>query len=163
MLSWLLPLAITGMLLSMLKQDLQDYKISNRLLLITLVLGLLWRGHLASPLWLSSTATGVLLLAISLPFWLWQKLGAGDVKLMFVIGLLLGWQGLPAMLLCLLALTLLLTACLSAAKRQLLFRSGVLANWLNNINRQGFLPYGVILIPATLFPWWWLVMKTNLA
>ena len=159
--SWLLTLAITAMMLIMLKQDLQDYKISNLLLLITLVLSLLWRGHLASPLWASSTATGALLFAICLPFWRWRKLGAGDVKLMFVIGFLLGWQGLPAMLVCLLALSMILSVCLKLTKHRLMFHTGALASWLQTINRQGFIPYAVVLIPATLLPWWWLVVAAT--
>jgi len=99
---------ITGALLlwaaSIATIDWRWRKVPNLLLLALLLptlAVLLVRG--AGPLavaWPASIAGTLIAAALTLPGYLAQRLGAGDVKLAAVLGLLLGWPSIGWMLLC---------------------------------------------------------------
>ena len=79
-------------------------RVPNLLLLVLLlptvaVLVLQGVGPLSVP-WQSSLVGALTGAALTLPSYLLKRLGAGDVKLAAVLGLVLGWPGIGWMLLC---------------------------------------------------------------
>lgn len=99
---------ITGALLfwavSIAAADWRWRKVPNLLLLALLLptiaaLALQGSGLMAAP-WQSSLAGALIATALTLPGYLVKRLGAGDVKLAAVVGLVLGWPAIGWMLLC---------------------------------------------------------------
>lgn len=107
LIAWAVAIAVT---------DWRQRKVPNALLLALLLPAtacLLYSGHgLLSVHWMPSLIGMAVGFALTLPGYLVSKLGAGDVKLAAVLGLLVGW---PALAWVLIASALLLGAMSLAA------------------------------------------------
>lgn len=99
---------ITGALLfgaaSIAAADWRWRKVPNLLLLVLLLPTAAWLllqgvGPLSVP-WQLSLVGALIGAALTLPSYLLKRLGAGDVKLAAVLGLVLGWPNIGWMLLC---------------------------------------------------------------
>lgn len=91
---------------------------------------------------------GILLFIIGLGMWLARGMGAGDVKLMFVIGLFTGYFALPVFGILLLVVSILLYLFIWLCDR-LNFTSGI-GGRLARMKREGKVPYAVPLTLAAL-------------
>ena len=91
---------------------------------------------------------GILLFLIGLGMWLVGGMGAGDAKLMFVIGLFTGYFALPifAILLLLVSIVLFMLILIAAKTGR---TTGVLGR-LARMRREGHVPYAVPLVIAAL-------------
>jgi len=91
-LTGLLALMILSVLLLLAtREDIRSHRIPNRLVLAGVVLGLALNGLLPGGLgWLSALKGLALGLAVLLPIYLLRAIGAGDVKLMGMVGAFLG-------------------------------------------------------------------------
>ncbi len=94
-LNWAVALCCaTGAVVS----DIQERKISNRWLAVCAVAA--FTVQAAQGAYLSAAIGGLVGgLALTVPFWL-GGIGAGDVKLLAVVGMVLGFPGIVAVLLC---------------------------------------------------------------
>ena len=101
-------------------------------------------------------AAGVVLFGSGFLLWQFRMLGAGDAKLMFPIGLFLGWQGIPPFAL---GLILFAIVALLFLKVPLPYGLGntLAGGRLNEIRESGKVPYGVIMVAALLFAFYWLL------
>ena len=105
--SWGFPFVIFNLFVII--RDLRDRRVSNRLLLIALVLQAVWlvldeqvqgRVPVATYGWGQALVGFSLGLILFYPLWRFRALGAGDVKFIAVLGFLLGPGGLfPVLLL----------------------------------------------------------------
>ncbi len=98
----LLALApLVALLLMVAKQDIRSHRIPNKLVLIGVILGLMLNGLLPDGLGFNSTTPGGLGwlaglqglgigMAVLLPIYWLRAMGAGDVKLMAMVGAFLG-------------------------------------------------------------------------
>ena len=124
--------------------DIKRHRIPNTLILTGLILAIIlgaWRGGFSGLL---SAGGGFLLgLLIFLPFYLLRALGAGDVKLMAVVGGFLGPMGLIGAVLG----TFLAGGVLAMA---LALRAGVVGQMLRNI--KGMLIGGMIDVSLKQMP-----------
>jgi prepilin peptidase CpaA len=104
-------MTLLGLLLAACLADFKSRRIPNQLVLVGLAMGLVFQtvapsgGGLFSPtqsgglgFWASATGAAVGL-AVLLPFYALRTLGAGDVKLMAMVG---AWLGTPAVLMAIL-------------------------------------------------------------
>jgi Flp pilus assembly protein protease CpaA len=73
--------------------DIFYRKIPNALILSGLLMTLGFRFYYHSPDWITLALGGGAGLLVYLPFFWKGVMGAGDVKLMMVVGLFLGWSG----------------------------------------------------------------------
>lgn len=96
---------------------------------------------------LGAFGAACLLFAIGFVLWQFKLLGAGDAKLMFPIGLYIGWNNLLEFSLCLVFFAFIGTLLI---KSPLPF--GLSSSWpgmrLDEIKRTGKVPYGVIMVAA---------------
>ncbi|AWB49516.1 hypothetical protein HYN69_14310 [Gemmobacter aquarius] len=154
----IVDLAVSGIAMALLARiawiDFQTLRIANRdvLVLIGTVAVLVVPG--VTPYGWANLLPGVILFALGVLFWLLRSMGAGDAKLFFPLGILIGWQGIATFALCLLPFSLLFLglAKLGAAGR---LGQGGLATRLATIGRGRGIPYGVPMafsaIAATLW------------
>lgn len=91
---------LTGLLLTAAWHDIKSHRIPNLLILTGALTGLLLRTGLEGWVGLVQAIEGFLVgLAVLLPFHVLRMLGAGDVKLMAMVGVFLGpWGVLGALL-----------------------------------------------------------------
>jgi len=97
--------------------------IPNRLVAILLALSivqLLVQSHVGQSIWINLLA--LLPGLIFIPAWIQGKIGAGDIKLLLVCGLFLGWPAAFSMVLTLLILVLFLAAYFLICKQTLHIR-----------------------------------------
>ena len=73
--------------------DIFYRKIPNTLILCGLLMVLGFRLYFNSPSWLTLALGGGVGLLVYLPFFWKGVMGAGDVKLMMIVGFFLGWSG----------------------------------------------------------------------
>lgn len=101
-------------------------------------------------------AAGMVLFSTGFVLWQFKMLGAGDVKLMFPIGLFLGWQGIMTFAV---GLILFAIVALLFLKAPLPYGLGntLAGRRLNEIRESGKVPYGVIMVAALLFAYYWLL------
>lgn len=149
---WLL---FTCWILALIHGDLRHRRVPNRLIVVGFAAQLLWLlaawlapGWAYPPRWSGwlPTLAGFLTAALFLPLWRWRLMGAGDIKAIAVLGLLLGFA--PLMV------TLVLASVLAGLHSLLyLAVSGVWA--LSHRARQ--IPYaaylGLAAFSAALIPW----------
>ena len=125
--------------------DFTAQKISNRDVLVLLCLGLgslQFLSILVGSWWdmgLSALAGLVLFLAL-FPFWALGKVGAGDVKMMAVMPLLIGGSGLVVFSLLLLVFAL---ATALIVKSPFLLPAGAFRLYVQHLDRKGVVPFGV--------------------
>lgn len=97
----------------------------------------------------SALAAAVMLFTIGFVLWMLKMLGAGDVKLMFPVGLFTGWDYLLPF-----ALGLIFFAVIALLVMKLPLPAGlgntIVGMRLDEIRRSGKVPYGVVLITALL-------------
>lgn len=142
----IVDLAASGIALALLARiawiDFQTLRIANRdvLVLIAVVAVLIVPG--VTPYGWANLIPAVVLFALGVLFWLFRSMGAGDAKLFFPLGILIGWQGIAMFALCLLPFSLLflVLAKLGAAGK---LGQGGLAARLATIGRGRGIPYGV--------------------
>ena len=133
--------------------DFRTLTIRNRYILILIALyvpTLFYRGFESLP---SDLIAAAVLFVIGFISWELRMIGGGDVKLFFALGLYLGYDGLGAF--CLLLLVFSLVALLGLAlvrKFAAPEPSSYIMQRLKVITAEQKLPYGVILIGASLPP-----------
>jgi prepilin peptidase CpaA len=121
-------LLITGLLLLLLLaaawHDIRSYRIPNKLVFGGTMIALVFNaiappemGGLGIPDSLAGLAVGLVAL---LPLYLLRVMGAGDVKLMGMVGAFLGAQGTTAALMCVLLSGGILALCVALYQRKLL-------------------------------------------
>lgn len=125
--------------------DFTTQKISNRdvLLLLCLGAGSLLLLSLQSRSWWDmglSTIAGLLLFVVLFPFWALGKIGAGDVKLMAVVPLLIGGSDLIVFSVLLLVFAI---ATALAVKVPLMLPQGAFRLYVQYLDRKGVVPFGV--------------------
>ncbi|TRC82169.1 prepilin peptidase [Mesorhizobium sp. WSM4310] len=132
--------------------DFTVQKITNRdvLLLLCLGLGALQFHSLQTGSWLEMgiSALGGLALFVALfPFWLLRKIGAGDVKLLSVTPFLIGGSNLAVFSVLLLVFVI---ATAALVKNPLLLPAGVFRHYVQHMDRQGVVPFGVPISAAAI-------------
>ncbi|RUV69310.1 MAG: prepilin peptidase [Mesorhizobium sp.] len=125
--------------------DFTTQKISNQnvLLLLCLGSGSLQLLSVQSGSWWDmglSALAGLLLFAALFPFWAMRKIGAGDVKLMAVVPLLIGGSGLVEFSVLLLVFAL---ATAMVVKNPLMLPQGAFRLYIQHLDRKGVVPFGV--------------------
>ncbi|SJM31299.1 prepilin peptidase [Mesorhizobium delmotii] len=125
--------------------DFTTQKISNQnvLLLLCLGLGSLTLLSVQSGSWWDlglSALAGLLLFVALFPFWALRKIGAGDVKLMAVVPLLIGGSGLVVFSVLLLVFAL---ATAMVVKNPLMLPAGIFRLYVQHLDRKGVVPFGV--------------------
>lgn len=133
--------------------DFTTQKISNQnvLLLLCLGLGSLQLLSVQSGSWWDmglSALAGLLLFVALFPFWALRKIGAGDVKLMAVVPLLIGGSGLVVFSVLLLVFAL---ATAMVVKYPLMLPQGVFRLYVQHLDRKGVVPFGVPISLAAIF------------
>lgn len=105
--NWLLLALSLLLLVYIAVQDFLTFRIRNGhvLALLFLVLMVVAVGERSS--WLPDVAAGGVLFALGVAFWAAGVMGAGDAKLHFPLGLLVGWSDLATFAVCLLIASLL--------------------------------------------------------
>jgi prepilin peptidase CpaA len=132
--------------------DFTTQRITNRdvLLLLCLGAGSLLLPSLESGSWwdmgLSAIAALVLFVAL-LPFWVLRKVGAGDVKLMAVVPLLIG--GTDLMVFSVLLLVFALATAL-VVKNPFMLPEGAFRIYVQHLDRKGVIPFGVPISVASI-------------
>ncbi|MER8437764.1 prepilin peptidase [Mesorhizobium sp. M1312] len=132
--------------------DFTTQKISNQnvLLLLCLGLGSLQLLSVQSGSWWDmglSGLAGLLLFVALFPFWAMRKIGAGDVKLMAVVPLLIGGSGLAVF-----SVLLLVFALVAAllVKNPFLLPAGAFRVYVQHLDRKGVVPFGVPISAAAI-------------
>lgn len=125
--------------------DFTTQKISNQnvLLLLCLGSGSLQLLSVQSGSWWDmglSALAGLLLFAALFPFWAMRKIGAGDVKLMAVVPLLIGGSGLVEFSVLLLVFAL---ATAMVVKNPLMLPQSAFRLYVQHLDRKGVVPFGV--------------------
>ncbi|WP_095198229.1 prepilin peptidase [Mesorhizobium carmichaelinearum] len=132
--------------------DFTTQKIANRdvLLLLCLGAGALLLLSLQSGSWwdmgLSAIAALVLFVAL-FPFWVLRKVGAGDVKLMAVVPLLIGGTDLVVFSMLLLVFAL---ATALVVKNPFMLPEGAFRAYIQHLDRKGVVPFGVPISAAAI-------------
>ncbi|NDW01118.1 prepilin peptidase [Salipiger sp. PrR002] len=123
--------------------DARHFRIRNAEVLIMLALYVLAQGALLFPTFLGDLLAGGLLFGIGFVMWLLRGLGAGDVKLMLPLGMMLGVSGLLPFAVLLMVLSVLLYLLIVIARACRAERG--LWGWFARRKTEGRIPYGVIL------------------
>ena len=139
---------IVGVLIHVMWTDFTLLKIRNRSILVLVGLYLLFAALQGFDEVRTDVAAGALLFLISLVFWAMRAMGAGDVKLYGVLGLLIGLRLLPLFVVLLLAASFVFLGLVSIAGRS---RSeGWIISRLRETKASGKAPYGVIMCAAAI-------------
>ncbi len=122
--------------------DFWILRIPNRDVLVLTALALVLLVPGVTPEGWSRIGPAALLFGLGVVFWVFRMMGAGDAKLFFPVGLLVGWQGVALFALALLPVSLLFLGLAHLAARGAMGQSGV-AMRLAYIGRARGIPYGV--------------------
>lgn len=135
--------------------DFRSWKIPNKIVWALILLFAIYAAcrPYVSAEWfppvhiLSALGAGALLFATGFLLWQFKLLGAGDAKLMFPIGLFLGWNNLMSY-----ALFLVGFALIAMLLLRFPLPYGLARTWpgmrLNEIRRTGKVPYGIVMVAA---------------
>jgi prepilin peptidase CpaA len=96
---------------------------------------------------LFSLLLGLALFAALFPFWMWKKLGAGDVKLIAVVPLVIGIQDMLLFSIILLVATLVIVM---LVRNPLLLPAPLFQKYLQVYERKGVVPFGVPISAALI-------------
>ncbi|RWF66950.1 prepilin peptidase [Mesorhizobium sp. M4B.F.Ca.ET.190.01.1.1] len=132
--------------------DFTTQKISNQNVLLLLCMGLasLLLLSVQSGSWWNmglSALAGLLLFVLLFPFWALRKVGAGDVKLMAVVPLLIGGSGLVVFSVLLLIFAL---ATAFIVKNPFMLPAGLFRVYVQHLDRKGVVPFGVPIALAAI-------------
>ena len=132
--------------------DFTTQKISNGIVLLLLGLGLgsLLLVSVQSGSWWDmglSVAAGLLLFVVFFPFWILRKVGAGDVKLMAVMPLLVGGAGLVVFSLLLMVFAVAMAV---VVVNPFLLPAGAFRVYVQHMDRKGVVPFGVPISAAAI-------------
>ena len=132
--------------------DFITQKISNQnvLLLLCMGLGSLLLSSVQSGSWWDlglSVLAGLLLFVVFFPFWTLRKVGAGDVKLMAVVPLLIGGSDLIVFSALLLVFAL---ATALIVKNPFMLPAGMFRVYVQHLDRKGVVPFGVPIALAAI-------------
>jgi len=132
--------------------DFITQKISNQnvLLLLCMGLGSLLLLSVQSGSWWDlglSALAGLLLFVVLFPFWTLRKVGAGDVKLMAVVPLLIGGSDLIVFSVLLLVFAL---ATALIVKNPFMLPAGMFRVYVQHLDRKGVVPFGVPIALAAI-------------
>ena len=132
--------------------DFTTQKISNGIVLLLLGLGLgsLLLVSVQSGSWWDmglSVAAGLLLFVVFFPFWILRKVGAGDVKLMAVMPLLVGGTGLVVFSLLLMVFAVAMAV---VVVNPFLLPAGAFRVYVQHMDRKGVVPFGVPISAAAI-------------
>ena len=132
--------------------DFTTQKITNRdvLLLLCVALGSLQLVSLHLGSWWNlglSALAGLFLFIVLLPFWVLRKIGAGDVKLMAVMPLLIGSGDLTVFSVLLLVFAI---AVALIVKNPFLLPEGGFRFYVEHLDRKRVVPFGVVISMASI-------------
>jgi len=150
--SLLLKALAVPLLASIAWLDFTTQKISNRdvLLLFCIGFGSLQFLSIQAGSWWDmglGALAGLVLFVALLPFWIMRKVGAGDVKLMAVMPLLIGGTDLIVF-----SLLLLVFAMVTAlvVKNPFMLPQGAFRVYVQHLDRKGVVPFGVPISVASI-------------
>ncbi|CAN7253511.1 prepilin peptidase [Aminobacter aminovorans] len=150
--SIIMKLLAVPLLLRIGKLDFTTQRIANSDVLLLFCLGVasLFLVSLAEGSWWSfglSALAGLVLFLALFPFWLLQKVGAGDVKLMAVAPMVSGGADLTVF-----AIALLVFALMTAAviKNPMLLPSPAFRVYVEHLDRKRVVPFGVPIAAALI-------------
>lgn len=143
-----------GLLARIALTDFRTLRIPNRdVLVLTAVTGILLLPGVTPEGW-TTIGLALLLFGLGVTFWLLSAMGAGDAKLFFPLGLLIGWQGAGIFAVSLLPFSLVFLGLAKLALRERLGQ-GAFAARMAEIGRGRGIPYGVpMALAATLATVW---------
>jgi len=139
-------LLAVGLLLYIAWFDFWHLTIRNISVLILLGFYVVWAVLGGFQTLAGDLGAGLVLFLIGLVMWLAKMMGGGDVKLYFVLGLLMGFANIGLFAISLLAATLLFLAALIVSAR--LKHGGAILSRLREIHTSGRAPYAVPLCLA---------------
>ncbi|MDU8928281.1 prepilin peptidase [Alisedimentitalea sp. MJ-SS2] len=139
---------VAVLLLGIARHDAKHFKIRNKDVLVLLALYLPAQGLLFFPALTSDLFAGVLLFALGFTMWLLRSLGAGDAKLMFPLGLHIGYAELATFAAILFVFSVFLYAAIRLAAFSNL-QSG-LGGKLAQLKHEGRVPYAIPLCVAAV-------------
>lgn len=141
----LIQVIAIALLLRIAWRDMNVQKIANGDVIALAAAGL--AGLVVQALAIGSWSTflfslllGLALFTVLFPFWMWKKLGAGDVKLIAVVPLVIGIQDMLLFSIILLVATLVTVMLI---RNPLLLPAPLFQKYLQVYERKGVVPFGV--------------------
>lgn len=147
-LSDIVMLAAVVLLARIVQVDFHTLKIRNRSVLILLGLYVVWGALGGFETLLSDMGAGALLFLTALVMWLAGAMGAGDVKLYAVLGLLIGYAQLGLYVILLITTSVLFVIALRLSGR--MPGAGRFVSRLREIQATGKAPYAVPMCLAAI-------------
>lgn len=136
-------------------RDFQTLKVSNRSNLLLLLTYVVWLVSRQFEAFETDLLVGALFSAIALLMWLAKALGAGDVKLYFVLGLLLGIETAVLYVVLLLIVSFVVLLVVKLAKFEFEAQEDVsFRGRLARFQQTGKLPYAVLMVFSAVAPLW---------
>ena len=149
----LIELACVALLLRIAVRDFKTLTVSNADNLALLGLYLLWAAIGGFQDFWTDLLIGGLLFGVALIMWLLRTLGAGDVKLYFTLGMLIGIKASALFVVILLVLSFFFAAILRWARFPDADQTTHPTKWrLREIQITGRLPYAVVMVLAAALP-----------
>lgn len=139
--------------------DFCTLRIPNREVLVLIALSAILLLPGVTQAGFANLVPGLLLFVLGVVFWLLRMMGAGDAKLFFPLGILIGWNGVLVFALGLLPFSLVLLGFVKLARKGLLGQ-GFVARRLAEIATSGGVPYGVPMAAAGAVAIFWRLTVT---
>ena len=142
----LVDIAASGVSVALLARiawtDFRTLRIPNRdVLILTAITAVLLLPGVTPEGWVN-IIPALLLFGLGVLFWLFRMMGAGDAKLFFPLGILIGWEGAGLFAVALLPLSLVFLLLAKLGTRGALGQGAVAAR-LAEIGKGRGIPYGV--------------------